>query len=108
MKQTLFYLALLFCAVVICCVFSAKAFSQEVKRDGNNFTVEKTLQQSSDVLTAYTFTIKDEVYPIWITKNGRCYVIRISKNGNQYKQYLNKEICLQICKELNVEYKEKQ
>ena len=80
--------------------------AQEVKREGNNFTVEKTIQQSSDVQTQYTFTIKDNVYPIWITKNGRCYIIRTSKNGNQYKQYLNKEICLQICQEMNIEYKE--
>ena len=80
--------------------------AQEVKREGNNFTVEKTIQQSSDVQTQYTFTIKDNVYPIWITKNGRCYIIRTSKNGNQYKQYLNKDICLQICQEMNIEYKE--
>lgn len=84
----------------------AVASAQEVKREGNNFTVEKTIQQSSDVQTQYTFTIKDNVYPIWITKNGRCYIIRTSKNGNQYKQYLNKEICLQICQEMNIEYKE--
>lgn len=80
--------------------------AQEVKREGNNFTIEKTIQQSLDVQTQYTFTIKDNVYPIWITKNGRCYIIRISKNGNSYKQYLNKDICLQICQEMNIEYKE--
>lgn len=80
--------------------------AQEVKREGNNFTVEQTIQQSSDVQTQYTFTIKDNIYPIWITKNGRCYIIRTSRNGNQYKQYLNKDICLQICKEMNIEYKE--
>ena len=80
--------------------------AQEVKREGNNFTVEKTIQQSSDIQTQYTFTIKDNIYPIWITKNGRCYIIRTSKNGNQYKQYLNKDICLQICQEMNIEYKE--
>ena len=84
----------------------AVASAQEVKREGNNFTVEKTIQQSSDIQTQYTFTIKDNIYPIWITKNGRCYIIRTSKNGNQYKQYLNKEICLQICQEMNIEYKE--
>lgn len=84
----------------------AVASAQEVKREGNNFTVEKTIQQSSDIQTQYTFTIKDNVYPIWITKNGRCYIIRTSKNGNQYKQYLNKEICLQICQEMKIEYKE--
>ena len=87
-------------------IFVQTVSAQEVKREGNNFTVEKTIQQSSDVQTQYTFTIKDTIYPIWITKNGRCYIIRTSKNGNQYKQYLNKDICLQICQEINIEYKE--
>ena len=93
-------------AVAIAMTFVQTVSAQEIKREGNNFTVEKTIQQSSDVQTQYTFTIKDNVYPIWITKNGRCYIIRTSKNGKQYKQYLNKEICLQICQEMNIEYKE--
>ena len=80
--------------------------AQEVKRNGDNFTIEKTLHQSTDIQTKYTFTIKDGVYPIWITKNGKCYIIRVSKNEKEYKQYLAKEICLEICKELNIEYKE--
>ena len=84
----------------------AVASAQEVKREDNNFTVEKTIQQSSDIQTQYTFTIKDNIYPIWITRNGRCYIIRVSKNGNHYKQYLNKDICLQICQEMNIGYKE--
>ena len=97
---------LILIAVIIATTFVQTVSAQEIKREGNNFTIEKTIQQSSDVQTQYTFTIKDNVYPIWITKNGRCYIIRTSKNGNQYKQYLNKDICLQICQELNIEYKE--
>lgn len=93
-------------ALTIAITFVQPVQANEVKREGNNFTVEQTIQQSSDVQTKYTFTIKDNVYPIWITKNGRCYIVRTSKNGNQYKQYLNKDICLQICQELGVEYKE--
>ena len=92
--------------VAIFATISIYANAQEIKRDGNNFTIEKILHQSSDVQTKYTFTVKDVVYPIWITKNGRCYIVRISKNGKEYKQYLAKEICLEICKELNIEYKE--
>ena len=100
MKKIIVLLVAMIATMFIC------ANAQEVKRDGNNFTIEKVLQQSTDVQTTYTFTVKDIVYPIWITKNGRCYIIRTSKNGKQYKQYLAKEICLEICKELNVEYKE--
>ena len=100
MKKIIVLLVAIIATMFIC------ANAQEVKRDGDNFTVEKVLHQSSDVQTKYTFTVNDIVYPIWITKNGRCYIVRTSKNGKQYKQYLAKEICLEICKELNVEYKE--
>ena len=93
-------------AIALTIAFVQTVSAQEIKQEGNNFTVEKTIQQSSDVQTVYTYQIKDNVYPIWITKNGRCYIVRTSKNGNQYKQYLSKDICLQICQELGVEYKE--
>ena len=101
MKSFLFALiaALFMCAI---------SYAQEsnYKREGTNFTQVQTLKSSTDIQTVYTYQIKDDVYPIWITKNGRCYIIRTSKNGNQYKQYLSKDICLQICKELGIEYKE--
>lgn len=100
MKKIIIFLVAIIATMFIC------VNAQEVKRDGDNFTVEKVLHQSNDVQTKYTFTVKDVVYPIWITKNGRCYIVRISKNGKQYKQYLNKDICLEICHEMNVEYKE--
>lgn len=83
------------------------AFGQDnYKREGNSFTQVATLKSSTDVQTVYTYQIKDIVYPIWITQKGRCYIVRTSKNGNQYKQYLEKDICLQICKELGIEYQE--
>lgn len=92
--------------LLLCLIIAVPAKAEEVKRDGNNFTVIKTVTNSQDVKTVYTYTIKDTVYPIYITKNGRCYIIRTSKNGNEYRQYLSKEISLEICKELNTEYKE--
>lgn len=95
-------------AVIAMIFMGAIAYAQEsnYKREGTNFTQVQSLKSSTDVQTIYTYQIKDDVYPIWITKNGRCYIIRTSKNGNQYKQYLSKEICLQICQELGIEYKE--
>ena len=95
-------------AVIAMIFMSAIAYAQEsnYKREGTNFTQVQPLKSSTDVQTMYTYQIKDDVYPIWITKNGRCYIIRTSKNGNQYKQYLSKDICLQICQELGIEYKE--
>lgn len=101
MKRVIFILTFALFAGVIC------ANAQEVKREGNNFTQVSNLRQSNDTQTVYTYTIKDISYPIWITKNGRCYIVRTSKNGNQYKQYLDEEISKQIAKELGVEYVEK-
>jgi len=89
-------------AIASICTINA----QEVTREGKNFTQVQTVKQSSDKKTEYTYTIKDKTYPVYITKNGRCYVIRTSKNGNDYKQYLDEQVARQICKELGVEYKE--
>ena len=55
-----------------------------------------------DVQTSYTYTIRNTVFPIWITPTGRCYIIRTTEAGNQYKQYLPYEVCLQICAEMNI------
>lgn len=89
-------------------LYSQCAHAQEVnfQREGTTFTQVKSPNVSHDTLTKFTYVIKDFSYPIYITSNGRCYIIRTSKNGNEYKQYLAKEIALEICKELNIEYKE--
>lgn len=102
-KKDYFVLAII---IAILSFMAYTAFAQEIHREGNNFSVEKVLQASTDIQTQYTFTINETVYPIWITKNGRCYIVRISKSGKEYKQYMKKEISLQICKEMNIEYKE--
>lgn len=93
-------------ALVIAITFVQTVSAQEVKREGNTFVQVSDLQQSHDIQTAYFYKIKEISYSIWITPNGRCYIVRLSKNGNPYKQYLNKDICLQICQEMNLEYKE--
>lgn len=76
----------------------------EVKREGNTFKVEQSSRTSQGEKTKYTWEDKDgNKYPIYITKKGACYVLRTSKKtGKEYKQYLPKEIKLQIAKELGV------
>lgn len=76
----------------------------DVVRDGDNFKVEKTTSVNQDTKTKYTWEDKEgNKYPIYITKKGACYVLRTSKKtGKEYKQYLPKEIRLQIAKELGV------
>lgn len=106
MKATITFLAILFTAVALCCIASAKAFGQEVIREGKNFTQVQTVQKASDTKTVFTYTIRDTVYPIWITKNGRCYIVRTSKNGNEYRQYLPENVSREIAAELGVTYVE--
>lgn len=92
---------------IILLLFSAcitLTYAQSYTRSNNNFT--QVTATTSDIKTEYTYTIKDVVYPIYITKNGRCYIIRTSKNGNEYKQYLEEDIARQICNELGITYKE--
>ena len=76
--------------------------SAEVKREGNTFKVEQTTKES-DTKTQYTWVDKDgNVYPVFITKRGACYIFRSSKKtGKEYKQYLNKNIQETIKQELN-------
>lgn len=51
---------------------------------------------------------KGTEYPIMISANGSCFVMKVSsKTGKEYKYYLGPEISEQICKEMGVEYKGK-
>lgn len=76
--------------------------SAEVKREGNTFKVEQTVKES-DTVTKYTWIDKDgNIYPIFITNKGTCYIFRTSKKtGKEYKQYLPKDIQEIIKQELN-------
>ena len=91
-KIILFILLALFCITI----------NAEVKREGNTFKVEQTTKES-DTKTQYTWVDKDgNVYPVFITKRGACYIFRTSKKtGKEYKQYLPKNIQETIKRELN-------
>lgn len=102
MKKIIIAIVLTLCAITI----SAQSDTTNFVRQGNNFTKVQKVQSSQDICTSYTYTVKDVTYPIWITRNGRCYVIRTSKQGKQYKQYMEEAISRQICAELGIEYKE--
>lgn len=101
---------------VIAVLGMATAFGQEVNnsnviRNGKTFEVVKqSIQQPKDTLvTEYTFKdSKGTEYPIIINRNsGRCYIWKTSsKTGNLYKSYMKEEIAVQICRELNIAYKE--
>ena len=76
-------------------------------RTGNNFTQVTVQKQSEATKTRLTYTTtKGEVFPIYLSKNGRAYIIRVSKKtGKEYKQYLGEEISREVCKEYKVTYK---
>lgn len=82
MKTLLFYLLTL---------FSINCFSQIVK-EGNTF--KSTKADSTIVLKTKYFweDTKGNKYPIYQSKKGALYIIRVSsKTGKEYKYYLPKK-----------------
>ena len=75
-----------------------------VVRHGNTFSVETT-SVNQDTQTQFTWQDKDgNIYPIYISKKGACYVIKVSKKtGKEYKYYLPKDVQETIRKELIIQ-----
>ena len=75
----------------------------DIVRNGDTFKVETT-SANKDTKTKYTWEDKEgNKYPIYITKKGACYVLRVSKKtGKEYKYYLPKDIQETIKSELNI------
>ena len=86
------------------------ANAQTYTRSGNTF-ISSTGERVKAEPVKTKFTWKDskgKEYPVYISSNGSCFVIKISaKTRKEYRNYLGPEISQQICKELNVEYKGK-
>ena len=61
-----------------------------VKKDSNgNYYAATEQTKDAPKNTGKTFTTaKGEIYPVYVSDKGKLFVIRISKNGNTYKQYL--------------------
>ena len=78
-----------------------------VKRNGNTFIASTKSNKSTIQQTQYTWKDSKGIeYPIYISASGSCYVIKTSKkSGKEYKCYLPKEVCIEICNELGREYK---
>lgn len=86
------------------------ANAQSYTRNGNTF-ISSTGERVKAEPVKTRFTWKDskgKEYPIYISSNGSCFVIKVSaKTSKEYKNYLGPEISQQICKELNINYKSK-
>lgn len=88
-------------------VNNSSTYAQSVKREGTTFVVSSS-RKSEPIKTKFTWKIGDVEYPIYISSTGSCYIIKVSKKtGKEYKQYLPKEVCAEIAKEMGIEYKPK-
>lgn len=86
MKKLLFILCLILLGGI-----TVKA--QEVVRNGNTFTqTSKKKAKEAFMTTPYTYVASDGTkYPIYISGNGKYFIIRKSKKtGKEYRQYLPK------------------
>lgn len=101
----------LFIAAIMLLAFSvnnSSTYAQSVKREGTTFVVSSSRSKSEPTKTKFTWKIGDVEYPIYISSTGSCYIIKVSKKtGKEYKQYLPKEVCAEIAKEMGIEYKPK-
>lgn len=87
-------------------VNNSSTYAQSVKREGTTFVVSSSRKSAEATKTKFTWKVGDVEYPIYISASGSCYIIKTSKKtGKEYKQYLPKEVCAEIAKELGIEYK---
>lgn len=91
--------------VALAFMVGAPIFAQDVKREGNTFVQVQSDKVSlkSDTKTQYTYKSKDgKEYPIYLSRNGKAFIVRVSKkSGKEYKQYLP-----QVTKQLSKEDKQ--
>lgn len=98
---------LLIMALTCCISISAQSYS----RSGDTFTaMAKAKEKSEPIKTKYFYTDSHgDKYPIFMSAStGSCFINKVSsKTGKEYRMYLGKEISMEICRELGVEYKGK-
>lgn len=100
-----------FIFIILLTLLCVNVYSQTYTREGNNFVqiIDKP-SKVEPIKTQFTWTEKstNKQYPIFISSTGSCFIKKVSKKtGKEYRSYLNAEISKEICKELNIEYKNK-
>lgn len=103
---------ILFCIILlgVLSLIGIKLYAQSYKKEGNNFIQQpKTKSSQQPKETPFTFTdSKGKQYVIYITSNGACFILKTSKNtGKDYRYYLDTDICKEVSKAMDVEYKPK-
>ena len=80
-------------------ITAAACRAQKVERNGNNFRQIRPGKDSTR--TEYTYTdSKGKTAPIFLSKSGKAYVPKTSKNGKYYRRYLP-EVTKQIANKEN-------
>ena len=99
---------LLLIMVLTCCI---SVNAQSYSRSGDTFTATtKAKEKVEPIKTKYFYTDSHgDKYPIFMSAStGSCFINKVSsKTGKEYRMYLGKEISIEICKEMGVEYKGK-
>jgi hypothetical protein len=63
--------------------------AQNVIRQGNTFVEISKTKKDSAQRTIYTYKDRHgKLYPIYLSAKGKAFIIRTSKNGKEYRQYL--------------------
>ena len=88
--------------IILCGICASRAQAQKVTRVGNVFVQDTTshkFKKQSVTLTKYYYMASDGTkYPIYMSQNGKYFIIKTSKKtGKEYRQYLP-EITKQLSK----------
>ena len=71
--------------------FALSSQAQRVQLDasGNFVEVRDSTEKTPPKLTGKTFKdASGKVWPVWVSAKGKFFIIRTSRNGTTYKQYL--------------------
>ena len=100
--------------MILCALFALVSLcvsAQDYKLNGKTFEKVKTEQTTTQSATKNDYKIKEsdcKQYPIYSSKNGRAFIVKISKTkGEPYNKYLGEEISRQLCEEYGITYVEK-
>lgn len=77
--------------IIILCLLSFAGISQNAKQDanGNYIAVSQKKAATPAKLTGKTYTDSKGVkYPVYESAKGKIFIIRTSKTGKTYNQYL--------------------
>ena len=86
-------------AITLAFVFALGTHAQVV-RQGNTFVRVDSLSQGTK--TEYKYQEGGKTYSIYLSRNGRAYIVKVSKKGKEYKKYLP-EISKVLSNELKID-----